>query len=191
MGPGPSTRYGTEERAALLGVARRSVVHGLRHGVPLPVEAGAYPALPRELRASFVTLRRSGALRGCTGSLEAHLPLIVDVARNAWRAAFRDPRFPPLRAEELEDLHFHVSVLSALRPFPVSCEAELLTSLRPGVDGLVLRDGAIGATFLPSVWDSRSEPVDFVAELKRKAGLPSDYWSSTLRFARYTVEEME
>ena len=146
----------------------------------------------RALRASFVTLRIGGDLRGCTGRLEPEYPLVVDVARNAYRSAFEDPRFAPLRAEESPDLEYHISVLGPREPLPADSEQDLLEKLRPGIDGLVLRDGSAVATFLPSVWESLDEPRRFLHELERKAGLPAGHWSATLRFERYeTIQILE
>jgi AmmeMemoRadiSam system protein A len=161
------------------------VEHGLRNGGPLVVDPADYAAPLREVRASFVTLRVGGALRGCTGHLEADQALVVDVAENAHRSAFGDLRFEPLGADELRELEIHISVLGPLEPFPADSERTLLERLRPGIDGLVLRDGAHAATFLPSVWESITEPRDFLHELERKAGLPPGHWSTTLRFERY------
>jgi AmmeMemoRadiSam system protein A len=175
---------------ALLEVARTSIEHGLRHGRPQDIEPRRYPPALCETRAVFVTLRRNGELRGCTGSLEAALPLVAAVARSAFRSAFEDPRFPPLGARELPALELQISILSPLEPFRVASEAELCERLRPGIDGLVLRDGAAVGTFLPSVWRSLPSPLEFVAELKRKAGLSRSHWSPTLDFQRYTVEEI-
>jgi AmmeMemoRadiSam system protein A len=115
---------------------------------------------------------------------------VVDVARNAFGAAFADPRFPPLHAGEAAGLEVHLSILGPLERLDVACEAELLRALRPGVDGLVLRDGARRATFLPAVWESVSGPPAFVRELRRKAGLEPDHWSATLEVFRYTVESV-
>lgn len=166
-------------------VARASVTHGLREGAPLAIDPADYAEPLRAVRASFVTLRVGGALRGCTGHLETEDALVVDVAQNAYRSAFGDPRFEPLGADELGALEIHVSVLSPLEPLPAGSERELLERLRPGVDGLVLRDGSHVATFLPSVWESLAEPRQFLHELERKAGLPPGHWSPTLRFERY------
>jgi AmmeMemoRadiSam system protein A len=177
-------------RAPLLAVARESIAHGLRHDAPLPVDPADFAPALREPRASFVTLRRAGALRGCVGTLEARRPLVVGVACNAFGAAFTDPRFPRLRAGEAAGLEVHVSILGPVERLDVTCEAELLRALRPGVDGLVLRDGARGATFLPAVWESVADPPDFVRELRRKAGLGPDHWSATLEIFRYTVESV-
>jgi AmmeMemoRadiSam system protein A len=115
---------------------------------------------------------------------------VVDVARNAFGAAFADPRFPRVGAGEASELEVHLSILGPLEPLAVTCEAELLRALRPGVDGLVLRDGACHATFLPAVWESLSTPHHFLCELRRKAGLAPDHWSATLEVFRYTVESV-
>jgi AmmeMemoRadiSam system protein A len=174
----------------LLEIARRSIAHGVGGGGPLPVALDAYPGELGELRATFVTLRTGGALRGCTGALEATQPLVIDVACNAHRAAFGDPRFPAVDEAELTQLDLKISLLSPLEPFPVTSEADLLAQLRQGVDGLVLRDGAASGTFLPAVWKTLPSPRDFVDALKSKAGLPADRWSATLTCQRYTTVEI-
>lgn len=175
-------------RAILLNVAEGSVRHGLDTGQPTAIAAGSYPAPLFARRATFVTLELAGQLRGCIGTLVAEKPLVEDVALHAFAAAFRDPRFPPLSAEELPGLAIVVSVLSPAEPLPASSEAELIAGLRAGRDGLILKEGSRRSTFLPSVWESLPDPRAFVTHLKRKAGLPADYWSPTLRFERYVTE---
>ncbi|MBI4957031.1 MAG: AmmeMemoRadiSam system protein A [Myxococcales bacterium] len=176
------------ERGRVLAVARASIEHGLARGGPLPVDPTDFAPALRAVRSCFVTLYRGGQLRGCVGSLLATLPLVVDVSRNAFASAFRDTRFRPLERDELEGLEISVSILSPPARFEVSSEADLLAKVRPGVDGLVLRDGGHAGTFLPAVWKRFPEPRDFVAQLKLKAGLPASYWSTTLSFERYTTE---
>lgn len=177
-----------QQRQHLLQVARASIANGLNEGAPLRPDHQD-PELNR-LGASFVTLNRHGELRGCIGSLEPRVALIDDVAANAFNAAFRDPRFPRLTGAELQDLEIHISILSATEPMQFSSEADLLKQLRPGIDGLVMQDGHRRGTFLPQVWESLPDPVDFLNHLKRKAGLPADYWSPTLQVERYSVESI-
>lgn len=177
-------------RAQLRDLARSSIVHGIETGEPLTIRLQDYPAPLREPRSSFVTLRLEERLRGCIGALEATRALVEDVAMNAFAAAFRDPRFPPVMPQELDALDLHISVLSRPEPLAASTEAELLNRLRPGVDGLVLEDGDCRGTFLPAVWQSLPDPVDFLGQLKVKAGLPVDYWSESMRIYRYTTEEL-
>jgi len=154
----------------------------------LRIRAEDFEPLLRELRASFVTLTQRGALRGCIGHLQAVSPLVVDVANNAFAAAFRDPRFPPLAERERADLVIQISVLTPAEPMAFASEQDLIAQLQPGVDGLILQDGSHQGTFLPSVWDSLSDPASFLAHLKLKAGLPADYWSRTLTVSRYRTE---
>jgi AmmeMemoRadiSam system protein A len=186
----PEPVAGVRHAETLLGVARASIERGLRDGRALELDPRDFPPELREPGAAFVTLRRHGELRGCTGSLEAVRPLVVEVARMAHRSAFGDPRFPGLAAFELFGLEIEISILSRLSPLAVDSEQALLAQLRPSVDGLVLREGSRSSTFLPAVWKSLPAPRDFLAELKRKAGLPPDYWSPTLRFERYTAAEI-
>ena len=141
--------------------------------------------------ASFVTLTSGrapgGALRGCIGSLGARRPLREDVEANAVAAALHDPRFAPLTARELDDTVVEVSVLSAPTVLPAADEAELLARLRPGVDGVVLSACGRRAPFLPQVWEQLPDPADFLARLRRKAGLPADYWGRDVVVETYTV----
>ncbi len=185
-----ATDYGAAERSALLDVARRSIAWGLEHGSPLVVEPDRFPKALRTRRASFVTLTAEGRLRGCIGALEASRALVCDVAHNAYAAAFRDPRFAPLAAQELAAIRIKIAVLTPPQPLAVGSEAELLTALRPGRDGLVLQEGSHRATFLPAVWATLPEPREFLHQLRRKAGLDPDHWSADLRLQRYETIEM-
>lgn len=190
MAPMPLTEdapgLSVPDRQALLEYARRAIERGLV-GERLKVQVKEFSATLQAPGASFVTLKVERELRGCIGTLEAQRPLIADVVSNAWSAAFRDPRFPALTRAEFRLLDVHISVLSEPQPLAVRSEAELLAQLRPGIDGLVLEEGYHRGTFLPAVWEQLAEPREFVRHLKRKAGLPADYWSPALRVSRYTV----
>jgi AmmeMemoRadiSam system protein A len=137
--------------------------------------------------ACFVTLTAAGTLRGCVGTLRAHRALGDDVRANAIAAAFRDPRFPPIATGEWRAVALELSVLSALEPLACTTEAEAIARLRAGVDGVVLEYGHHCGTFLPQVWEGLTEPGDFLAHLKYKAGLPPDFWDRDLKLSRYTV----
>lgn len=172
----------------LLGIARQSIRHGLTAGRALPVDKAQYPAALQVPLASFVTLHARNQLRGCIGHLEAIQPLVVDVAENAFSAAFRDPRFSPVTPPELDDLTLHISVLSKPEAIAFTNEDDLIRQLRPGIDGLILRDAGHRGTFLPSVWESLPKPGDFLTQLKAKAGLSPNYWSDAIEVDRYTTE---
>ena len=172
-------------------LARAAICRELGQPEPeIPPEA-AHAAWLEAPGAVFVTLTQHGALRGCIGSLEARRPLREDLAANARAAAFDDPRFPPLAWDELLHTRVEVSVLGT--PQAMSCrdEADALAQLRPGVDGVILESGGHHATFLPQVWEQLPEPAQFMAHLKRKAGLDADFWSADIRLSRYPVEKFK
>lgn len=172
----------------LLKIAWQSLRHGLRAGRPLEPELQSLPSALSEPAACFVTLHKNGLLRGCIGSMEARDPLAKAVAWSAFSAGFRDPRFPPLEPEELDELALEISVLSPMQEMTISSEQDLLDSLRPEVDGLLLEEGGRHAVYLPSVWEQLPEPTEFVRQLKRKGGWPADYWSSAMRARRFQSE---
>ena len=169
--------------STLLQLARNAIA--AKFGLPAttPVDL---PEL-HETGATFVTLSQNGELRGCIGTLEAWRPLLADVEANAGNAAFRDPRFAPLRADELLITRVEVSLLTPAETIAFSDEADALGQLRPAIDGVIFRAGCHRSTFLPQVWEQLPEPNQFMAYLKQKAGLPADYWGSDIRLQRYTV----
>lgn len=180
--------YSDEQKRTMLALARDSIAHGLAHGKPPAVDLTGLPDWLCEPRATFVTLEKDGELRGCIGSLEARRPLAEDVADNAYAAAFHDPRFAPVHADEWPTLALHIAILSPPEVMSVTSEEDLLHQLRPGIDGLILEEGRARATFLPSVWAYTPDPRDFLRHLKRKAGLPPHYWSASIRAYRYTTQ---
>lgn len=181
-----------DQGGLLLAIARGAIAESLGLEVVPRTPAEAQPtAWLREPGAVFVTLTRHGALRGCIGSLEAHRPLIDDVRVNARAAAFGDPRFPALGADELDTTRVEVSILTRPEPMHFSNEADFLAQLRPGIDGVILEHGRHRATFLPQVWEQLPEPRQFMAQLKRKAGLAPDFWTDDIRISRYSVEKFK
>ena len=177
-----------EHQQRLLDLAKSSIQHGLQTGCPLKVNLADFPVELTEHRATFVTLHKNHQLRGCIGMLEATRPLAEDIAENAFLAAFRDPRFPPLTDDEFGELEIHLSILSPTEPVSFTSEKDLITGLQPGIDGLILEEGHRRGTFLPSVWEQLPEPEQFLRHLKQKAGLPPDHWSENIRIFRYRTE---
>lgn len=175
------------DRSELLRLTRTSIERGLAEGQLAPTPAASSATLA-ERRATFVTLTIANALRGCCGSIEPRFPLAEDAWRNAWASAFADPRFPSLARTEYSRLDIHISVLTPLERLAVSNESELLATLQPGSDGLVLQLGAARATFLPAVWETLPDPPEFVRQLKLKAGWRQDFWSSDIEVWRYRTE---
>jgi AmmeMemoRadiSam system protein A len=123
-----------------------------------------------------VTLTKAGELRGCIGYIEGVKPLYQAVIDNAANAALRDPRFPAVGPEELDDIRVEVSVLSRPEPLSYDDPDELLGRLVPGRDGIILRKGMCQATFLPQVWKQLPDKKQFLRRLALKAGLAGDGW---------------
>jgi len=171
-------------------LAVTSINHGLRQGVPTPITLRQHTAELQEEGACFITLKRNGQLRGCIGSPQAHRPLIQDVADNAFKSAFKDPRFPPLKKEECNDLKLSIAVLSPQTPIIFNDEPDFMRQLRPGHDGLIIADGAKRALFLPAVWEQLSKTDLFVQHLKKKAGMAPKHWSPKFQAWRFITESI-
>ena len=179
-----------KEKQQLLDIARRSIRSGLNSGNGLVGNA----ELDGNLAASFgtfVTLKQQDELRGCMGCLQTADKLAQSVASSAFNAAFKDPRFPNLSANEISQTQLEISVLSVMEPMSVENREDLLNQLKPGIDGLLLEDGRYRSTFLPKVWDDLNRPEAFLEHHLAKAGLAPDYWSKTLSFSRYHTVSFE
>lgn len=174
-----------EEKKTCHQVAKESIRHGLELGNQLAVNALDYSQTLQQNAATFVTLHKNGNLRGCIGTLEAYQPLINDIAEHAFAAAFRDPRFTKLQQSEFELLDIEISILTPPESIAFSSEADLLSLIRPGVDGLVLEYGYNRGTFLPSVWEQLPDKIEFLNHLKMKAGLPQNWWDKSVKMSRY------
>ncbi|QYJ94697.1 AmmeMemoRadiSam system protein A [Shewanella spartinae] len=187
MPASPSIELTASDKACLLDLVWQVIDAGLTQGGLTLPEAPESEALLTPA-ACFVTLHSSGELRGCIGRVDACEPLWLCACENAYGAAFKDRRFAPLRSEERESLTLDISILSPLTPMVNQGEAALRSSLRPNIDGLLMDDGHHRALFLPSVWQSLSDPKDFVAALKQKGGWPQDYWRDTITLQRFTTQ---
>jgi AmmeMemoRadiSam system protein A len=173
-----------EDGRALLELARSSVRHGLNHGNPLE-SAGAVGGVLAQPGACFVSLHIGAELRGCVGRTEAAPRLVDQLLDNAWAAAFRDPRFAPLKPEEFDRLSFEVHLLTPMQPLPFTTLADLHAKLRPGVDGLQLETPFKRGLFLPVMWEQLPRPEEFVQQLLRKAQIaPSERFSASRFEAR-------
>jgi len=179
------------EGAFAVRLARGAILHALGGG---PGE-GIFPTLPpvfAEPRGAFVTLRRhpSGALRGCIGYPLPMLPLEEAIVRAAVAAAVDDPRFRPIRSDDLATIAVEVSVLTVPVALPRSSPETILSAIRVGRDGLILDARGTSGLLLPQVaieqhW-STEEFLDGVCE---KAGLPPGAWRlPTARLRRFEAE---
>ncbi|UZW73908.1 AmmeMemoRadiSam system protein A [Alkalimarinus sediminis] len=194
----PSVELSLEEQSFLKRVVKETIRIAAMDGrnCPLSHFESDLQGMPNKDQllvdgACFITLLKRGSLRGCIGTLDAYRPLLQDVASNAYSAAMSDPRFPPVTVEELELLELSISVLTNPQEIFVTTEADLASALEPNVDGLIIQDGRHRATYLPSVWEQLPERTDFIRELKSKAGLSQNYWSSTIRCFKYQVQSIK
>ncbi len=176
-----------ENQNLLLEVARASICYGVQHQHEQTLSLDDFEPALQQQRASFVTLHLNHELRGCIGTLEAYQPLVLDVAHNAYAAAFTDPRFMPVTADELDSLELHISIINPSEEMQFKSEQDLIKQIRPGIDGLIMQDERNRGTFLPSVWEQLPDPTQFIQHLKLKAGLPANFWSASLRVWRYTT----
>lgn len=150
----------------------------------------SFPLL-NEQGAVFVTLRTqpNDELRGCIGSLTAYRPLYKDIILNAQSAAIRDPRFLPLKKEELPNINIEVSLLSKPQELNYTTVADLQTKIEPLKNGVVLQWGEHRATYLPSVWEELPKFDDFFSSLCLKAGLQENCLEQHPTIAIYQVKK--
>jgi len=178
------------ERDNLLVFARRSIEAAVAHTTLPRFPSDELTEALREKGAAFVTLTIDGDLRGCIGALEAYQPLVDDVQEHAVAAALEDYRFLPVSPGELPELSIEISRLTQPQVLEYSNPKDLPGLLRPGVDGVILKDGMHRATFLPQVWEKIPEPEDFLSELCSKMGAAWNLWlTKKLQVLIYQVEE--
>ena len=190
----PEREFNEKQGRILLKLARQTICRKLG----LPTDKDEDRALTRSLQLDdmfcrrcgvFVTLQINSRLRGCIGSLTGTETVQEGVKRNAVCAAFNDSRFPPLTADECDRITIEISILTEPQPLTYKDANDLLTKLRPQVDGVIIRKNVYGATFLPQVWSQLPHPEDFLSRLCMKAGLPIDIWrNEKLSVETYQVQ---
>jgi len=178
------------DRIFLLKLARESIENYANNKQLPKIDKGGLSKILLEEGASFITLTYKGNLRGCVGALEPYQSLAEDVREHAIAAAYQDYRFPPVRATEVEDIQIEISYLTRPTILVYNLPEDLLKLLRPNIDGVVLRDGMLRATFLPQVWEKIRNPEDFLEQLCIKMGSAPDLWRrKKLEVLTYQVEE--
>ena len=181
-----------EEQQILLKLAR-DVIKGILINQKMAlVDLSDYSKRLVEPGACFVTITKSGTLRGCVGSIEPIQPLILDVQDRAQAAAFHDYRFPPLNVSELDQIKIEISCLTPPIKLDYQEPLELPDLIRPHVDGLILGHKGKRATFLPQVWEKLSSPDIFLDRLCMKMGQDQNLWRRVVLDAEiYQVEKFE
>lgn len=170
--------------------ARQTIAYRLGLDDSPPAPPGD-PVFSLEL-ACFVTLEIGAKLRGCIGNLTPVGSLLNGVRDNALHAAFHDSRFSALSAAEFASVDLHLSILTRPEKLEYRDSDDLQRKLRPGIDGVILRDGRHGATFLPQVWDQLPDVAGFLGRLCIKAGLPEESWRhGHLEIETYQVQSFK
>ncbi len=174
-----------EEKISLLKLARGTIEHYLAEGkAPAPADLSVEitPGMAEE-RAAFVTLHKQGMLRGCIGEIFPRQALYNSVISNALNAAANDPRFPAVRADELEQIDLEISALT------VPAEVNSYEDICIGTDGVVLKKGSRSAVFLPQVATEQGWGIgETLTHLSMKAGLPADAWKADTQFLTFQAE---
>lgn len=186
----PEQNLSGEEKQILLRLARQALEAAV-HRQPMPqIDPKEMSHRLQEPGASFVTLTIRGMLRGCVGTLEPYQSLVDDVREHAIAAGLQDYRFPPVRAEELNQIEIEISRLTIPQPLVYTTPTMLVEKLCHGIDGVVLRDGPRRATFLPQVWEKLPDPAEFLDHLCAKMGADPGLWRrKKLEVLVYQVEE--
>jgi len=185
-----SEKLTAAEKLTLLRLAREALESAVRGEKLPPLDPTQLTPLLRASGAAFVTLTIRGQLRGCIGALQPYQPLAEDVREHAIAAGLQDYRFSPVRPSELHQIQIEVSRLTLPQPLTYTDANDLLTKLRPGVDGVILRDGSRRATFLPQVWEQIPEKAEFLSHLCAKMGAASNLWrQKQLEVELYQVED--
>lgn len=185
--------FSKEEQQKLIQLAKVSIEFGLETGQKAKLKDLKINVdeLLNSIAPCFVTLEKNDDLRGCIGSLVFDdKPLVENITKYAYLAAFDDHRFPSLTKQEWEHITVEISVLSKPELLNVNSEAELLTLLTPGQDGLILEAGSKRATFLPAVWEQLEGKKEFVTHLKRKAGIEDNSWPNNMKCSIYQAEKI-
>lgn len=159
------------EQTALLDIARKAIETYVRTGKTY-VEPREEKVLNRR-NGCFVSIKQSGQLRGCIGNFQSELPLFREVSEMAVASASKDPRFYPMKEDDLQDFTLEISVLSPLK------KSDSIDEIEVGRHGIYLEKGYYRGVLLPQVateygWDRDT----FLRQTCLKAGLPTDAWQA-------------
>lgn len=134
----------------------------------------------QDKRGVFITIHKDGHLRGCIGNIEPEESIIKSVKNNAINAAFKDPRFSPLKISEFNIIDLEISILTIPEKLNFKNGSDLLSQIKPSQHGVIVKSKNRKATFLPQVWDQLPKKEEFLSHLCIKAGLSSSFWEKEL-----------
>ncbi len=176
-----------KECKTIINIAARTIKYSTSSYKQPNIDIASFSPQLQINRATFITIKKDGNLRGCMGTIHPTEPFILNIVKNTYKAALKDPRFPPLRGNELSNIEITISLLSPLQKLSIKDEQDLLMQIKPNVDGLLIKDGIKQSVFLPQVWHEIPNKLDFIACLKQKAGLRSNHWSLNFQVWKFTV----
>ena len=180
----------SKEQNLLLKISREALEIGVQGGRLEPINLKKLPNILQEEGVTFVTLTSGGGLRGCIGALEATRPLAEDVQHHTIAAALNDYRFSPVKPDEIAEIRIEISYLTTPTSLSYEDPGDLVDKLRPGVDGVVIRDGMRRATFLPQVWEKIPDIETFLNMLCQKMGSKPELWKQKrIKVSTYQVEK--
>lgn len=170
-----------KEKTELLALARATIIASV-NGQALPEPAKPSKILERQ-SGCFVTIKQQGQLRGCIGSFVSDRPLWQTVREMAISAATRDPRFYPMKPDDLSNITLEISVLSPLR------QIQSVEEIQVGTHGIYLIKGRAHGVLLPQVateygWDRET----FLRHTCLKAGLPENTWQKECEIYIFSAE---
>ena len=183
--------YAEKYGAALLEIADRSLAEWLHNHKKYKPSRSEYPEKMFDKAAVFVTLYNHGTMRGESGSLRAKQAVALEVAQHVRAAASEDVRFDGVKPEEQNALEIGITFLTDYERLNFKNEEGLLAVMKPGIDGIVLRDGNRQGVFLPSMWQEFPDKKEFLTQLKLKAGMSPTYWSDKLKAYRFRTVEIK
>lgn len=180
------------ENQVLLDIARKSIAKKFDSNIKVDKEKliADFPQLKND-GATFVTLNLDGELRGCIGSLQAHRSLIDDLTSNAYAAAFEDPRFLELTAQEFEKVDVEISILSSPVEIQYSDLNDLESKIKPNIHGVILEHYGKRSTFLPQVWEQLPSFEEFFSHLIYKGSFDDNLFDYNPKVFVYEVRKIK
>ncbi len=180
---GPPIRFSRQQGQKLVALARQTLEQGLArqqtHFAKPDRTVSPDDACFKTHCGTFVTIKKDGQLRGCIGNLLPMGTVWDGIRQNVIKAALHDPRFKPLRSDELDRISISISILSQPQPLVYTNGDDLINKLHVNEDGVIIQKGAAQATFLPQVWSQLPDPGQFLEHLCLKAGLAPNAWRQT------------
>ena len=174
-----SVELSLAEQAQLLDLAREQLIASVSGEDSIDVYPPDLSDRTMRKGAAFVSMTVAGTLRGCMiDRFEPHEPLFANVLRNVQLALLSDERFAAIEEDEIEHVRIKISVVYDIETLRFTDPDDLLTKLDPFADGVILSIDEELSTYLPSVWETFSDPAEFLSQLCIKAGWDADRWST-------------